>query len=124
MVICSVIVRNLTLTWGMTIMGILLAIGIGIAAGIIDIIPMVLQKLDKYATFSAFVQWVVLGVVITYVQIGGLEGWLKGLIIAVLLTLPILILVAKDDKKSILPILIMTVILGSLVGLAGGFLGL
>ncbi len=103
-------------------MDILLAIGIGIAAGIIDIIPMVLQKLDKYATVSAFVHWVVLGVVITYVQIGGLEGWLKGLVIAVLLTLPILIIVAKDDKKSILPILIMTIILGSLVGLAGGFL--
>jgi len=80
-------------------MSIILAIGIGVAAGIIDIIPMVLQKLDKYATLSAFVHWVVLGIVITHMHIGGLEGWLKGLVVAVLLTLPILIIVAKDDKK-------------------------
>ena len=85
---------------------------------------MILQKLDRHATVSAFVQWVVLGIVITHVHIGGLDGWLKGLVIALLLTLPILIIVAKDDKKAIVPILAMTAILGSLVGLAGGLLGL
>lgn len=102
---------------------ILLSLCIGIAAGIIDIIPMIIQKLDKHATVSAFVHWVVLGVVITHVQIPGLDGWLKGLVLAVLLTLPVLIIVAKADKKSIVPILAMTVILGSLVGFAGGFIG-
>lgn len=85
---------------------------------------MILQKIDKHATVSAFVQWVALGIVITHVQIGGLDGWLKGLVIALLLTLPILIIVAKDDKKAVVPILVMTAILGSLVGLAGGLLGL
>ena len=104
--------------------GILLSIGIGICAGIIDIIPMIAQKLDKYATVSAFIQWVALGVVITHVYIDGLTGWAKGLVIAVLLTLPIIVIVAKVDSKSVAPILIMTAILGSLVGFAGGALGI
>jgi len=103
--------------------GMILSIGIGICAGIIDIIPMVVQKLDKYSTVSAFIQWVVLGVVITHVQIDGLTGWAKGLIIAVLLTLPIVVIVAKGDRKSVVPILVMTLILGSLIGFTGGVLG-
>lgn len=104
-------------------MSIILSLLIGIAAGIIDVIPMILQKLDKHATVSAFVHWVVLGVVITHVQIPGLDGWLKGLVLAILLTLPVLIIVSKADKKSAIPILAMTVILGSLVGFAGSFIG-
>lgn len=103
---------------------ILISIAIGIAAGIIDVVPMVLQKLDRYAVVSAFVQWVALGIVITHVRIGGLDGWLTGLIVAVLMALPIVIIVAKADKGSIIPILAMSAILGSLVGLAGSLAGI
>jgi len=99
-----------------TMKGILLSFLIGAAAGIIDIIPMMIQRLDKYATASAFVQWLILGFIITFIKIPGLDGWLKGLVVAVLMSLPIVILVAKTDPKSILIILSMSAILGSLVG--------
>ena len=95
---------------------ILLSFILGALAGIIDIIPMIIQKLDKYATASAFVQWVVLGFIITFIKIPGLDGWLKGLVVAVLMSLPIVILVAKINPKSIVIILLMSAILGSIVG--------
>ena len=95
---------------------ILLALVLGARAGVIDIIPMIIQKLDKYSTISAFVQWLVLGFVITFIKIPGVDGWLKGLITAVLLSLPIIIIVMKNDPKSIFIILLMSALLGSIVG--------
>ena len=96
---------------------IMLAFVLGAGAGIVDIIPMIIQKSDKYSTSSAFVQWLVLGFVITFIKIPGVDGWLKGLITAVLLSLPIVIIVMKTDPKSVFIILCMSALLGSLVGL-------
>ncbi|MDP4094056.1 MAG: hypothetical protein Q8920_11925 [Bacillota bacterium] len=96
----------------------LITLIIGLVAGVIDIIPMILQKLDRYSIISAFVQWLVVAFVIININFG-VEGWLKGLIVAILMALPIVILVMKDDAKSVLPILIMCSILGSLTGYIG-----
>ena len=49
---------------------------IGIIAGIIDVTPMIIQKLDKYACLSAFVHWVILGIVISYIEMP-VAPWLK-----------------------------------------------
>ena len=73
---------------------------------------------------SAFIQWVVLGVIISYSNVFGLESWLNGLVVAVLLSLPIAILVMKNDRESVPVILIMSAVLGSLVGLIGYTIGL
>ena len=97
---------------------ILLVLILGAAAGIIDIIPMILQKLDRYSIISAFIQWVAAAFVITHIQFG-VESWLKGLIVAVLMALPVIVLVMKNDVKSVMPILVMSAILGSVVGLVG-----
>ena len=102
----------------------LIAILIGVGAGIIDIVPMILKKLDKYAIASAFIQWVILGLIIPYSHVLGLQSWLNGLVVAVLLSFPIVILVMKDDRKSVPIILIMSAVLGSLVGLIGSTMGL
>lgn len=78
---------------------------------------MIIQKLNKYATWSAFAHWVVLGFIISYVQLP-VSPWLKGLIIGVISSIPVLILVSENEKKSILPILSMSIILGVGVGIA------
>ncbi|MHB8854821.1 MAG: hypothetical protein ACYC6P_15880 [Ignavibacteriaceae bacterium] len=93
----------------------LISLGIGIIAGIIDVIPMIIQKIDKYAIISAFVHWIVLGFIIFYIQIP-VSSWLKGIIIAEVTALPIVILVLKSEPKSVIPILVMSAILGAIVG--------
>ncbi len=95
----------------------LVSLLIGVVAGIIDVTPMVIQKMDKYANWSAFVHWVVLGIFISYIQMP-MAPWLKGLLVAELAALPIVIIVSKEDKKAWIPILIMSAILGALAGIA------
>ena len=97
---------------------VLISLFFGFVAGVIDIIPMIIQKLDLYSCLSAFVQWIVLGVIINHVEIG-LKGWLKGLIIAEAAAAPIVILVSRTDLMSVLPIMIMSAILGSFIGFVG-----
>lgn len=97
---------------------ILIALLIGIVAGLIDVTPMIIQKLDKTANISAFVHWVVLGLIIPFVH-WDIQPWLKGIIIGVLTTLPVMIIVISKDKKALIPMLIFSTILGAAVGLAG-----
>jgi len=99
---------------------ILIAFLIGIIAGTIDVIPMIIQKMDKYANLSAFTHWIVLGLIIPFVS-WNIAPWLKGLIIAEISAIPILLIVVPNDKKAIIPISIMSVILGIGVGLAGAY---
>lgn len=102
---------------------ILIALVIGIIAGIIDVVPMLIQKMEKPANLSAFSHWVVLGLIIPFVS-WNIAPWLKGLVIAEISAIPVLFLVTPKDKKAILPITIMSAVLGIAVALAGkAFIG-
>ncbi len=96
----------------------ILALLIGISAGIIDVVPMIIQKVNKYACISAFIHWVVLGIIIPYIN-WDIQPWLKGLIIAELTTIPIMVIVFETNPKSVIPIIIFSAILGILVGITG-----
>ena len=91
------------------------SVGIGILAGVLDVIPMIAQGLPSSATVSAFVHWIALGVIISYVQMP-FRSWVKGLVVAELATLSILALVASSDPVSVPIIFTTTAVLGSLVG--------
>jgi len=95
-----------------------IALLIGLSAAIIDVVPMIIQKLDKSACISAFVHWLALGFIIPYVN-WDIDPWLKGLLIAELSTLSVMVLVFVKEPKSIIPISIFTAFLGAMVGLAG-----
>jgi len=100
-----------------------IALCIGVIAGAIDVTPMIVRKLEKSANWSAFIHWVVLGLIIPYVQ-WGIQPWLKGLIIGELATLPIIIIVYSKSKISVVPIIISSAILGIAIGIAGSkFIG-
>ncbi len=94
------------------------ALVLGICAGIVDVVPMIAQGLNWYANTSAFIQWVVMGIVITHIEIG-IKSWMKGLIVAELCAIPIMIIVSMEGFSAIIPIIAMTAILGSCVGYLG-----
>ncbi|MCD7990537.1 MAG: hypothetical protein LUK37_01585 [Clostridia bacterium] len=100
----------------------LLTLLIGVIAGIIDVLPMIKMKLDKYSVSSAFVHYIIAPFIIFNTELFGMAWWLKGGIISLLLAVPTMILVAKDDKKSVVPMIIMSIILGTLVGVSGFFM--
>lgn len=100
------------------------ALGIGIIMGVIDILPMVKMKLDKYSIISAFVHYLIVPFIVFSVPWIENLWWLKGGVIALVLAIPTIILVMKDDKKSAIPMVVMSIILGTVIGCAGHFLEL
>lgn len=94
----------------------LLSLLIGGAAGVLDCIPMLLQKMDVFSLASAFAQWLVLGVIINY-TVCGLRGWLKGALFALATAVPVMLLVAKTDPLSLIPMAVTSFVLGAVVGL-------
>ena len=94
------------------------ALIIGLIAGVIDAVPMVIHGIDWYASVSAFFHWTALGLIIPFVK-WKIAPWLKGLLIGELVTLPIMIIVFKAEPFSLIPIALFTAVLGILVGFAG-----
>jgi hypothetical protein len=87
----------------------------GAAAGVLDVIPMILQKLTWDANLSAFSMWIVSGFMIS-TSVLKMNNILKGIIISFLLLLPCAIIIGWNQPASLIPITIMTLILGSLLG--------
>ena len=103
---------------------ILFTVLIGCVVGLIDILPMLKMKLDKYAISSAFMFYFIMPFIIFNIKILENLWWIKGGIITLVLSIPTIIIISKADKKSILPIASMAIILGSLIGIAGYYLNI
>lgn len=99
-------------------MSLLIMFCIGFVAAVIDVVPMILQKLDKSACISAAVHWIVLGFIIPSVEWPMLPA-VKGIIIAFMTMLPVGVLVAKEDAKALIPMTVFSILLGAGVGYAG-----
>ena len=101
---------------------ILLTALIGVIVGSVDILPMIKMKLDKFSIISAFIFYFTLPFIIFNIDLFGLVWWLKGGLIGFALALPTIIMVAKDDKKSVPPMLIMSVVLGTVISAINHFI--
>jgi len=88
----------------------------GAIAGILDVIPMVIQKLPWNADVSAFSMWVVIGFLISVSSIS-INRVLKGILISLCVLLPNLFIIAENGISGLIPIVIITLILGGLLGL-------
>jgi len=87
----------------------------GAVAGIIDVIPMIVQDLTWDANLSAFLMWVVVGFLISVTDLN-LPSAIKGVLIAFLVLAPSVVIIGWEEPVSLLPIGVMTVILGCLLG--------
>ncbi|MFH1073882.1 MAG: hypothetical protein V1752_02230 [Candidatus Firestonebacteria bacterium] len=99
----------------------LISMVIGLVAGVIDIIPMIVQKLERRAVISAFLQYFFVSIIIVNINLPGIVWWLQGGIISLSLALPIIIIVAEKDKKAVPIIAGMSIVLGTLIGIAGHY---
>lgn len=97
---------------------------LGIVIGAIDVLPMIKMKLDKYSVLSAFVFYFTLPFIVVNMDLFGLTWWLKGGVVGLVLALPMVIIVSKDDKQSVVPMLIMSTILGEVIEILAHFLSL
>ena len=92
-----------------------LGVLLGTFAGIIDVIPMVLQNFALDANLSAFFLWVVSGYLIASSNLA-VNGALKGVVVSLLVLLPSAVLIGWKEPVSLVPIAVMTLVLGSVLG--------
>jgi len=97
----------------------LLTLITGIVFGLIDILPMLRMKLDRFAIISAFVFYLIVPFIVFNTDLFGMPWLLKGGVITLLLALPVIILVSKNGAKAAVPIAVMSVVLGTLIGVVG-----
>ena len=90
---------------------------IGAVAGVLDVIPMLLQGMTWDANLSAFSLWIVVGFMVATSNLK-LPSVLKGIIISLLCLLPLAFVIGWQDPVSLIPILIITLVLGALIGFA------
>ena len=88
---------------------------LGFAAGIVDIIPMMLQQLSWDANISALSMWVVVGIFISTIN-WKINAILKGILIALLVLLPSAIIIGWKEPILLIPVFSMTLILGGILG--------
>jgi hypothetical protein len=95
---------------------------IGILAGTVDVLPMIFKKMDKNACISAFIQYVVVAFIIVHTDIPGISWWIEGGLISLLMSLPIIAIVEKKDKKAV-PLIVMNALaLGLLISQAAHYM--
>ncbi|THB79212.1 MAG: hypothetical protein D6B25_02175 [Desulfobulbaceae bacterium] len=103
----------------MELKDLIIAIGLGIIAGTIDILPMILRGQPKNNCIAAFLHWLFLGLIIPFVDwpIGSV---LKGTIIGLLASVPVIVMLYPREKNAAIPILLFSIVLGAGVGYTGG----
>jgi hypothetical protein len=100
----------------------LLMLIIGIIAGLLDVLPMLKMKLDRFSIASAFLFYLFLPFVILNINLFGLTWWLKGGMIAFLMAIPVIVLVLKTEIQSVIPMAITSIILGTIISIVGHLL--
>ena len=88
---------------------------LGAGAGIVDLIPMISMGLTWDANLSAFFLWVVSGFMLATSNLQ-IPSVLKGIIIPFICLLPSVFIIGWEDPLSLIPIFIMTLALGFLLG--------
>lgn len=100
---------------------ILISLIIGLIAAIIDVVPMIIKRLDLKYILSAFTMWIVMGLLVYEVNYSKFST-VNGLITALLVYLPMSFLIFKLDKSAIIQVSVTTIFLGCLVGYFSGVL--
>jgi uncharacterized membrane protein len=94
-------------------------IGFGILAGtitgLIDVVPMVVKKLPLEADLSALAMWIAVGFFLSTSTIK-LPGAIKGIIFAFMILAPTAIIIGFKEPTNLIPIGVMTFILGICLG--------
>ena len=92
-----------------------LGLTLGVVAGIIDVLPMLAQKLTWDANLSALSFWIIAGFFISTSNIK-IKSASKGLLISLLLMIPTAFIVGWQQPIALVPMVIMNIILGSSLG--------
>lgn len=99
-----------------------LSLAVGAAAGLLDIIPMIAQKLSARSCISAFCTYFFAAVIIFYSDLPYLPWWADGMGITLMMAIPVVLTFTGKERKATPVILLNALLLGLLIGVAERFL--
>lgn len=99
-----------------------LSLIVGAAAGTLDVIPMIAQKLPVRSCLSAFLTYLFTSVIVFYSDLPYLPWWADGMGIALMMALPVVLTFTGRERKAVPLILANAMLLGFLIGVAERFL--
>jgi hypothetical protein len=91
--------------------------GVGMAAGLLDLVPLVMVGAPALNMLAIVVFWLVAAVFMATTTLFE-NPFLNGLVVAVLIMLPLILTVSTVNPGDALPMLTMAVLLGPLSGAA------
>ena len=97
------------------------SVTVGLVVGIIDIIPMCIQRLPRHSIVASFFHFFFVSIVILNIEIPFLPWWAKGGIVGCALMIPMLIYVGHFDKKPLGIIAFNSIFFGTIVGFVGHY---
>jgi len=95
---------------------------VGLIAGALDLIPLILVDAPLYNMLSIMAFWLVATYMISSTTLSR-NSLVNGLAISVLLMFPMALAVSATNQKDFFPMMLMAVVLGPIVGYAIGKLG-
>lgn len=100
-----------------------LSLAAGAAAGVLDVLPMIAQRLPFRQCLSAFCTYLFAGILIFHSNLPYLPWWADGMAVAGMLALPVMLLFTGKERKAVPIVAVNALLLGFLLSAAERFLG-
>lgn len=99
-----------------------LSLCVGAAAGTLDVIPMLLQRLSLRSCLSAFCTYLFAAVIVFYSDLPYLPWWADGMAVALMMALPVVLTFVGKERKAAPVVLLNALLIGFLISVAKHFL--
>ena len=95
-----------------------LSLCVGCVAGLIDVIPMFMQRLALRSCVSAFCTYLFATIIIFNSNLPLLPWWADGMGITLMMAVPVVLTFTGKERRAIVPVLVNALILGFLISVA------
>ncbi len=99
-----------------------LAIITGLVAGVLDVIPMLAQKISARSCISAFLLYFFAAIIVFHSDLPRLPWWADGMGITLMMAIPVLFSLSGRERKAVPLIVLNALILGFLISVAERYL--
>ena len=99
-----------------------LSLCVGAAAGALDVIPMIAQRLAFRSCLSAFCTYLFAAVIVFHGRLPYLPWWAEGMAVALMMALPVVLTFTGKERKAVPMILLNALLLGFLLSVAERYL--
>ncbi len=100
----------------------MLSLCVGAAAGLLDVIPMLAQRLALRSCLSAFCTYLFAAVIIFHSNLPYLPWWADGMAVTLMMALPVVLSFTGKERKATPVVLLNALVFGLLIAVAEHFL--